>query len=91
MKIRSLHHVSFTVTDLEKTHQFAQDFGLRTVEKSDRQFVMKTGGGDAWCYKAVKGDRGFTGLGFLVESENDLNEAIEKHVVCPTEVVHRLC
>lgn len=79
MKIRSLHHVSFTVTDIEKTHQFAQDFGLRTVEKSDDHFVMQTGGGDAWCYKAVKGERGFSGLGFLVESQSDLQEAIDKH------------
>lgn len=79
MKIRSLHHVSFTVTDIEKTHEFTKDFGLRTVEKSDDHFIMQTGGGDAWCYKAVKGERGFSGLGFLVESESDLQEAIDKH------------
>lgn len=79
MKIRSLHHVSFIVTDIEKTHEFAKDFGLRTVEKCDDRFIMQTGGGDAWCYKAVKGERGFSGLGFLVESESDLEEAIDKH------------
>jgi len=79
MPIRSLHHVSFTVPDIEKTHQFAEDFGLRTVERSDDHFVMQTGGGDAWCYKAESGERGFSALGFLVDSESDLEDAVKQH------------
>lgn len=83
MQIRSLHHVSFTVEDIEKTQEFAQDFGLLTVEKSDDHVVMRTGGGDAWCYKAVRGERGFTGLGFLVENKSDLEEAVKEHGASP--------
>lgn len=84
MNILSLHHVSFTVTDIEKNQQFAEDFGLKTVEKSDNHLIMKTsGGGDAWCYKAVKGDRGFQSLGFLVEGKADLEEAVTHHGASP--------
>ena len=79
MSIRSLHHVSFTVPDIEKTRQFAEDFGLLTVEKSDDHFIMQTGGGDAWCYKAERGDRGFSALGFLVDDESDLENAVKQH------------
>ncbi|MFK7841795.1 MAG: VOC family protein [Sphingorhabdus sp.] len=79
MPIRSLHHVSFTAPDIEKTRQFAEDFGLLTVEKSEDHFVMQTGGGDAWCYQAHRGERGFAGLGFLVENESDLEDAVKNH------------
>lgn len=80
MPIRSLHHVSFNVTDIEKTRQFAEDFGLHAAAASDDHLVMKTGGGDAWCYQAHRADeRGFLGLGFLVDSESDLHDAVDNH------------
>ena len=79
MPIRSLHHVSFTVPDIEKTQQFAEDFGLLTVNKTDEYLVMKTSGGDAWCYKAERGERRFNALGFLVDSEADLENAVQQH------------
>jgi len=83
MPIRSLHHVSFTVPDIDKTQQFAEDFGLLTVEKSDEHLIMQTGGGDAWCYKAERGDRGFSALGFLVDDESDLENAVKQHGASP--------
>jgi catechol 2,3-dioxygenase-like lactoylglutathione lyase family enzyme len=80
MPLRSLHHVAFTVTDLDKTQQFTEDFGLLTVDKSSDALVMKTGGGDAWCYRAELGDeRGFVGFGFVVDDESDLAHAVEHH------------
>lgn len=80
MPIRSLHHVSFAVTDLAKTQQFAEDFGLLTVEQGGQRLTMQTSGGDAWCYMAEQADEaGFTGLGFLVDSESDLENAIRDH------------
>lgn len=84
MQIRSLHHVLFAVTDMEKTRRFAEDFGLRTVSQAGGRLFMRTSGGDAWCYGAQQSDtRGFLGLGFLVESEADLHEAVEKHGATP--------
>lgn len=80
MAIRSLHHVAFSVTDIDKTQLFAEDFGLLTVEKSDDHLVMQTGGGDAWCYRAERSDeRGFLGLGFVVDDESDLEAAVQNH------------
>lgn len=80
MTIRSLHHVSFNVTDLAKTKAFAEDFGLHTVQESAERLVMRTGGGDAWCYEAVQaGERGFNGLGFMVENESDLQGFVDNH------------
>lgn len=40
---------------------------------------MQTGGGDAWCNKAERGERGFSALGFLVESESDLEDTVKQH------------
>ena len=83
MALKSLHHVAFTAPDIDKTQKFAEDFGLRTVEKNDDHLVMKTGGGDAWCYRVERGERGFLGLGFLVEKESDLEDAVKDHGATP--------
>ena len=49
---------------------------------------MRTAGGDAWCYMAQQSDqRGFLGLGFVVESEDDLREAVEKHGATPVRAL----
>jgi catechol 2,3-dioxygenase-like lactoylglutathione lyase family enzyme len=79
MPIRSLHHVSFAVTDLAKTRRFAEDFGLLTVAENDGRLFMRTCGGEAWCYRAEQADeRACLGLAFLTDSEADLHEAVEK-------------
>jgi len=83
MKLKSLHHVAFTAPNLEKTEKFASDFGLKTVDKSNDHLVMQTGGGDAWCYRVERGNRGFLGLGFLVDSVGDLEDAVENHGATP--------
>lgn len=80
MPLRSLHHVSFAVTDLDKTRQFAEDFGLLTVEQTGGHLIMQTSGGDAWCYRAVQAEqRAFIGMGFLVDDVSDLEDAVRNH------------
>ncbi len=80
MKLVALHHVHFTVTDLDKTERFASDFGLKTASKTNSRLVMRTIGGDAFSYIAdLAPARGFLGLGFSVESEADLEEAVSRH------------
>lgn len=80
MRLQSIHHVSFGVTDLARTRQFAEDFGLLTVSGNADQLYMRTSGGDAWCYKAERAEgRRFLGLGFAVEGRDDLLEAVERH------------
>lgn len=79
MPVRSLHHVAFTAPDLDKLQEFVEDFGLLVVEKSDDHLVARTGGTDAWCYRAERGESGFLGLGFLVDDESDLHDAVANH------------
>lgn len=84
MRINALNHVSFLVTDLVETRRFAEDFGLHTVLQNDQKLFMRTSGGEAWSYMALQSDRrGFVGLGFAVESEYDLAEAVTKHGATP--------
>ena len=80
MPVRSLHHVSFGVTDLGNTRRFTEDFGLLPVSDDGKSLYMRTSGGDSWCYRALQSDQpGFLGLGFVVDQEEDLTHAIEKH------------
>jgi catechol 2,3-dioxygenase-like lactoylglutathione lyase family enzyme len=84
MRLQSIHHVSFAVTDLAQTRRFAEDFGLHTVTSDADSLVMRTSGGDAWSYRARQADqRGFLGLGFTVEGEADLAEAVERRGATP--------
>lgn len=84
MRLKSVHHVSFAVTNLAETRRFAEDFGLVTVSSDPDRLFMRTSGGDAWCYQAEQADsRAFLGLGFAVESEDDLNGAVAKHGATP--------
>jgi catechol 2,3-dioxygenase-like lactoylglutathione lyase family enzyme len=80
MRIKSPHHVKFQVPDLDKTESFAQDFGLLTVERTEQQLIMRTGGGDAFAYIAEKAEKPkFIGAAFEVESKSDLESAISEH------------
>ena len=83
MRIRALHHVHFSVTDLSRTEDFARDFGLHVARRDEGQLWLRTGGGDAYCYRATRDDRAFHGLGFLVEGEDDLAEAVRDHGASP--------
>jgi catechol 2,3-dioxygenase-like lactoylglutathione lyase family enzyme len=80
MKVWALHHVRFAVTDIRKTAAFASDFGLKIVSQDETQLIMRTSGGDAFCYVAELGaESAFLGMGFAVAEIKDLNEAVERH------------
>lgn len=84
MRIKSLHHARFVSADLEQTRQFAEDFGLLTVSSDADCLYMRSAGGDAWCFSAVRGDASaFAGFGFVVESKADLEEAVRIHGATP--------
>ena len=84
MRLKSVHHVSFAVTNLAETRRFAEDFGLVAVSSDPVRLLMRTSGGDAWCYRAEQADsRAFLGLGFAVENEDDLTEAVATHGATP--------
>jgi catechol 2,3-dioxygenase-like lactoylglutathione lyase family enzyme len=80
MKVTGLHHVRFAVTDIGKTAAFALDFGLKTVSQDETQLIMRTSGGDAFCYIAeLAAERAFQGMAFTVAQKTDLEEAVERH------------
>jgi catechol 2,3-dioxygenase-like lactoylglutathione lyase family enzyme len=84
LKVVSLHHVRFAVTDLARTEAFATDFGLKRVSGDQDTLVMRTSGGDSFCYVAERAEaRGFRGLAFTVASKSDLEEAVERHGASP--------
>ena len=84
MKACALHHVRFAVTDLDRTEAFGTDFGLITVSRTPAQLIMRTSGGDAFCYIAEQAaERGFRGLAFTVDSMAALEEAVAVHGASP--------
>lgn len=84
MKVCALHHVRFAATDLDKTEAFGTDFGLITVSRTASELIMRTSGGDAFCYVAEQAsERGFLGLAFTVDSMAALEEAVARHGASP--------
>lgn len=84
MKLESISHVAFRVTNLAETRRFAEDFGLQTISNDGEHLYMRTVGGEPWCYRAEQGDeRGFLGLGFTVSSKEDLERAVREHGASP--------
>lgn len=80
MRVRSLHHAFFEITDLERTEAFARDFGLLSAERTEQRLVMRTSGGDAYAYVADKSDTPrFGGIAFEVEQAEDLEQAVAVH------------
>ena len=77
MKLAGMLYARFEVTDLGQTEAFAQDFGLVTVERTEKQLVMRTRGSDLFSYVAHLADAPrFCGFALRVESAADLDEAV---------------
>jgi catechol 2,3-dioxygenase-like lactoylglutathione lyase family enzyme len=77
MKLDRLHHVRVRSSDLQATERFALDFGLLTVSRDDERLVMRTAGGDSFCYIVDRAQNpGLVGFGLEVESESDLDEVV---------------
>lgn len=79
MQLKAIHHVTFAVSDLDRQEAFATDFGLVAAERSESRLVMRTRGGDACSYVAVKADKdAFIGMAFEVEDIGFLEEAVSR-------------
>jgi catechol 2,3-dioxygenase-like lactoylglutathione lyase family enzyme len=79
MRLKGLHHVRFQTGDLDRLEVFAQDFGLVTRDRTADRLVMRTRGGDACAYVAMRGDSdAFLGMAFEVETRTHLDEATSR-------------
>lgn len=77
MQLKALHHITFSVSDLDRQEAFCTDFGLVTAERTASRLVMRTLGGDEACYVALKADAdAFIGLAFEVDDAAMLDEAV---------------
>lgn len=80
MPSKALHHVRFEVSDLDRQEEFATDFGLIVADRTADHLVMRTQGGDAFSYVAIKAENDrMTGLAFEVDAEADLQRALTQH------------
>lgn len=72
-KASRLTHLLFERTDLAKAERFLHDFGLLTVQRSERVIYLKGRDTSAYCYVLRRGptDR-FVGLGLAVDRREDL-------------------
>jgi catechol 2,3-dioxygenase-like lactoylglutathione lyase family enzyme len=83
--LKSLHHVTFKVKNLQKLKVFAEDFGLIPIEETSERLVMKALGGDTGVYIAEKGEQdALVGFAFEVNSHSDLESAVKN--LAATEV-----
>jgi len=72
-------YILFQVPNLDRQQAFLQDFGLMTVESSDKTLYMRGYGRAPYIYEVCKGyTEKFLGVGFLVESEDALNSLANK-------------
>ncbi|MCA8900610.1 MAG: VOC family protein [Hyphomonas sp.] len=73
IKVDRIAHLVFEVEDLGPQEAFMQDFGLRTVEKSDTHLFMAGSGVDPFIYCAQKGKVSrYVGAAYVANSASDL-------------------
>lgn len=66
-------HVFYTHRDLEKAHQFLQDFGFQEVKRVGKDIYYRGTSAEPFVYCARQGEEdAFGGAAFVVESDSDL-------------------
>ncbi|MGC3983044.1 MAG: VOC family protein [Steroidobacteraceae bacterium] len=80
IKLTALHHLRFSVQDLQRTQDFASDFGLHKVSGDDSIVYMRGAGCDAYNYVAQRSNESkLAAIAFSVTSLDDLRIAVEQH------------
>lgn len=77
MRIKSLYYTSFETPVMEEYLKFSELFGLHLAENANGKAYFRTDGCDAFSLQVAEScEKKFVGMGFLVESANDLDEAV---------------
>ncbi len=82
-----LAYVRFRAPDLDKMESFLTDFGLTRAARTDDALYMRGLGSAPFCHVTHQGDAGFLGLGFLMESETDLEPLSQMEGASAVETV----
>ncbi|CAH0051949.1 unnamed protein product, partial [Clonostachys solani] len=76
IKLVRAAHVYYTHKNIQKAHQFLQDFGFQEVKRSGNKTYYRGTGSEPFIYCAVEGsENAFEGAAFAVESLEDLEYA----------------
>lgn len=79
IKADRLSYLLFERPDLDLQERFMTDFGLITVEKSERGLFMRARDSEPVCYVALPGENArYLGCGFTVNCREDL-ETLRQH------------
>ena len=71
-KASALAYLIFDRPDLEKAEQFLNDFGLRTVSRTDALVLLRGTGASHFCYVVRKAPKSmFVGFGLQVDNMAD--------------------
>ncbi|MEZ5501347.1 MAG: VOC family protein [Halioglobus sp.] len=69
----TLAYLLFERPDLEEAERFLNDFGLRTVEKTDATIYLRALDTAPWCYRITRAEQArFVGMGFTVGTVEEL-------------------
>ena len=72
-KAVSLDYLIVGRPDLDRAERFLNDFGLRTVEKTESAVFLRACNDKPWCYQVIKTEEPvFIATGFSVSSEREL-------------------
>ncbi|BCF94093.1 MULTISPECIES: VOC family protein [Paraburkholderia] len=78
IKVRDIAYVRYQVPDLNVQAAFLGDFGLTTHRHTDDTLQMATHGGGYPAWIGQRGDNRALGVGFIVDSLDDLDAAAAK-------------
>lgn len=84
INIKALHHLRFHVRDLQRSEQFAADFGLHRAQGDASVVYMHGAGSDAYNYVAERASESkLAAIAFAVDSLADLESAVALHGATP--------
>jgi catechol 2,3-dioxygenase-like lactoylglutathione lyase family enzyme len=72
IKADDVAFVRFSAPDLDKMEAFLNDFGMVRAARDANTLYMRGGGGDPFIHVTHKGEPGFAGVAFRVNSVSDL-------------------
>lgn len=78
ISLKRIAHVYYTHANLNKAHEFLQDFGFNPVKQLEDKIYYRGYGTEPFTYCATKGsDDAFGGAAFVVDSIDDLELATQ--------------
>src|SRR5262245_37201965 len=75
-KVQDIAYVMYQVPDLRTMETFLTDFGLARAQRTPDALYMRAADTSPYCHVSYRGNVSPVGVGFSVESADDLRAAI---------------